>query len=219
MSGIMRWYTARERPVAGGALFVLNARSLEVRLLFKSWISHKASGWLHLFAILDLNIRHDALLRGLCRSRRRRGNCSFDLGKFELSWGVIQNVKVVNDQLRRTVIWGELNLNTTHDGNWRAVLDVVVLGKALVVMDREGAHFTGLLEDTCPDVVDVKLCVARFLEGVLGLHEIGVRVVGELICRARRQISPTWINRAENFDCITYVQCDNSNMKVLLFQS
>jgi hypothetical protein len=86
-------------------------------------------------------------------------------------------------------------------------------------MDREGAHFIGLLEDTCPDVVDVKLCVARFLEGVLGLHEIGVRVVVELICRARRQISPTWINRAENFDSITYVQCDNSNMKVLLFQS
>jgi hypothetical protein len=28
-------------------------------------------------------------------------------------------------------------------------------------MDREGAHFTGLLEDTCPDVVDVKLCVAH----------------------------------------------------------
>ena len=56
MSGPMRWYTARERPVAGGALFVLNARSLEVRLLFKSWISHKAIGWLHLFAILDLNM-------------------------------------------------------------------------------------------------------------------------------------------------------------------
>jgi hypothetical protein len=48
-------------------------------------------------------------------------------------------------------------------------LDVVVRGIALIVMNREGLHFTGLLEDTCPDVVDVKLLFVRFLEGVLGL--------------------------------------------------
>jgi hypothetical protein len=174
---------------------------------------------LHLFAILDPNIRHDALLRGLCRSRRRRGNCSLDLGKFELSWCVIQNVKVVNDQLRRTVILGELNLNATHDGNWRAVLDVVVLGKALVVMNREGVHFTGLLEDILVLMLSMLIFASCASLRVSLVYEIGVRVVGELMCRARRQISPTWINRAENFDCITYVQCDNSNMKVLLLQS
>ncbi len=66
------------------------------------------------------------------------------------------------------------------------MLDVVVLGKALVVINREGVHFTGLLEDTCPDVVDVNLSFVRFLqkkvdsEGVLGVHEFGVRVLGEL---------------------------------------
>ncbi len=57
-------------------------------------------------------------------------------------------------------------------------------------------HFTGLLEDTCPDVVDVSLSFLRFLqrkvEGALGVHEseFGVRVLGELSRRARRQWSP-----------------------------
>ena len=201
---------------ARGALLVLKARSLEVRLLFKSWISHEGSVCYRREDLsrcnLDLNIRHDALL-GLCRCRRRRGSCTLELGKVEPSRGVIKDVKVVNDQLRRTIIWREFNLNVTHDGNWRAVFDVVVFRIAVVVINREGVHFTGLLEDTCPDGVDVKLLFVRFLESVLGLHESGVRVGGELRRRERRQISPTLVNRAENFDCISYVECDISNMR------
>ncbi len=68
---------------------------------------------------------------------------------------------MVNGQLRRTIICRQFNLNATHDGNSCAVLDVVVRGMA------------GLLEDTCPDVVDVKLLFVRFLEGVLGPRKRG----------------------------------------------
>ena len=99
---------------------------------------------------------------------------------------------MVNDQLRRTVFWGELKLDLNATPAKMAIgvpcWNVVVLGKALVVINREGVHFTGLLEDTCPDVtvVDVNLSFVRFLqkkvdsEGVLGVHEFGVRVLGEL---------------------------------------
>ena len=60
-----------------------------------------------------------------------------DLNICEPSRGVIENVKVVNDQLRRTIICRQFNLNATHDGNWCAVLDVVVRGIAFIVMNRE----------------------------------------------------------------------------------
>ena len=99
------------------------------------------------------------------------------------------------------------------------MLDVVARGIAFIVMNREGLHFTGLREDTRPDVVDVKLLVVRFLEGVPGLLESGVRVIAERRRRIRRQIPPTWINCAENADCITYMQCDISHMNVSSLQS
>ena len=126
---------------------------------------------------------------------------------------------MVNDQLRRTIICRQFNLNATHDGNWCAVLDVVVRGIAFIVMNREGLHFTGLREDTCPDVVDVKLLVVRLLEGDPGLLESGVCVLAERRRRIRRQIPPTWINCAENAGCITYMQCDISHMNVSSLQS
>ena len=69
-----------------------------------------------------------------------------------------------------------------------AVLDVVVLGIAVVVMNREGVHFTGLLEDTCPDGTEVNLLFVRFLGGVLGPHESGARVGGELRRRADKSL-------------------------------
>jgi hypothetical protein len=92
---------------------------------------------------------------------------------------VVGDDQTVTLRVRRTIICRQFNLNATHDGNWCAVLDVVVRGMlvAVVVMSRGGLHFTGLLEDTCPDVVrvDVKLLFVRFLEarGVLGPRKRG----------------------------------------------
>ena len=57
-----------------------------------------------MLSILEVNLRDNALPRGLCRSRRGRGNCSLELGKDETSRCLVKDVKVVDDQLWRAVL-------------------------------------------------------------------------------------------------------------------
>ena len=103
-----------------------------------------------------------------------------------MSWGGVENVEVVNDQLRSAVPRSEFRLDVTNEGDGCAVLDIVVSAEALHVVNRQRLHCAVRFEDACIEVVTVQLRLDRLCKGCFGRGELSVLVRFEVRRRLDR---------------------------------